>query len=138
VVNELDSTLARFTVDDSSGSLELQQRVPTIPGDFTGENFPADVQVAQSGNAVYVSNRGHNSIAVFTIGRGGEMVPAQYQPTGGAWPRSFTIDPTGRYLLVANQRSDTITVLAIDPMVGTLAPIGHGANVPVPVCLRFL
>jgi len=62
----------------------------------------------------------------------------QHVTTDGKWPRNFTIDPTGQYLLVANQRSDTITVFAIHPESGTLAPNGQAAEVPSPVCLKFL
>jgi len=62
----------------------------------------------------------------------------QHEPTGGKWPRNFTIDPTGKYLLVANQRSETITVFDVHPESGTLALNGHTAEIPSPVCLRFL
>jgi 6-phosphogluconolactonase len=139
VVNELDSTLTAFSVDGSTGRLENRQTLSTLPSGFIGENFPADVHVAPSGRFVYVSNRGHDSIAVFALDpKKGEIAPLQHVSTGGRWPRNFTIDPTGRYLLVANQRSDTITVFDINPESGTLSPNGHTADVPSPVCLKFL
>ncbi len=139
VVNELDSTLSVFSVDRSTGGLQHRQTLPTLPSGFAGENFPADIHVARSGRFVYASNRGHDSIAVFAVEtKKGELSPVQHVSTGGKWPRNFTIDPTGQYLLVANQRSDTITVFAIDPESGTLAPNGRPAEVPTPVCLKFL
>lgn len=139
VANELDSTLTIFSVDPSTGGLEHRQTLSTLPSGFGGENFPADVHVAGSGRFVYVSNRGHNSIAVFAIDvKNGEVSPVQHESTGGNWPRNFTIDPTGQYLLVANQKSDTITVFALDPESGTLSPTGQALEVPSPVCLKFL
>jgi 6-phosphogluconolactonase len=139
VANELDSTLTLFSVDRSTGSLKHRQTVSTLPSAFGGENFPADIHVAPSGKFVYVSNRGHDSIAVFAVDtKTGGVSPVQHEPTGGNWPRNFTIDPTGKYLLVANQRSDTITVFTIHPESGALAPNGQTAEVPSPVCLKFI
>jgi 6-phosphogluconolactonase len=139
VVNELDSTLTAFSVDGSTGSLQLRQTLSTVPSGYSGENFPADIHIARSGRFVYASNRGHDSIAVFAVDtKNGEISLVQNEPTGGKWPRNFTIDPTGRYLLAANQRSDNITVLEIHPESGTLVPNGHVAEVPSPVCLKFL
>jgi 6-phosphogluconolactonase len=139
VVNELDSTLTVFSVDRSTGGLEHRQTLSTLPSAFAGENFPADIHIARSGRFVYASNRGHDSIAVFAVDtEKGEISPVQHESTGGKWPRNFTIDPSGQYLLVANQRSDRITVFDIDPESGTLAPNGHAAEVPSPVCMKFL
>jgi 6-phosphogluconolactonase len=126
-------------VDGSTGSLQLRQTLSTVPSGYSGENFPADIHIARSGRFVYASNRGHDSIAVFAVDtKNGEISLVQNEPTGGKWPRNFTIDPTGRYLLAANQRSDNITVLEIHPESGTLVPNGHVAEVPSPVCLKFL
>jgi 6-phosphogluconolactonase len=139
VVNELDSTLTVFLVDRSTGGLEHPQTLSTIPSGFVGENFPADIHIDQSGTFIYASNRGHDSIAVWAVDPdNGEISPVQHESTGGRWPRHFTLDPTGQYLLVANQRSDMITVFTISPESGTLAPTGQSAEVPSPVCLRFL
>jgi 6-phosphogluconolactonase len=138
-VNELDSTLSVFSVNRSTGALEHRQTLPTLPPDFNGENFPADIHVSPSGEFVYCSNRGHDSIAVFAVNKkSGGLAIQQHEPTGGKWPRNFTIDPTGKFLLVANQRSDTITVFSIDHNSGTLSPTGRVADVPAPVCLKFL
>jgi len=139
VINELDSTVTAFSVDKSTGSLEPRQTLSTVPPDFGGENFAADIHLARSGRFVYASNRGHDSIAVFAVDSNkGDISWLQHKSTGGKWPRNFTIDPTGQHLLVANQRSDTITVFDIDAESGTLAPNGHMVEVPSPVCLKFL
>jgi 6-phosphogluconolactonase len=139
VLNELDTNVTRFAVDRSTGALEQKQAISTVPRDFTGANFPADIHLSSTGDFVYCSNRGHDSIAVFAVDRKtGELSILQVQPTGGKWPRNFTIDPTGRYLLVANQRSDSITVFSVDQKRGTLAPLRQQIEIPMPVCLKFL
>ena len=126
-------------MERTTGALEELQTLPTIPSTFAGENFPADIHIAPSGRFIYASNRGHDSIAVFAVEAvTGKLSPVQHEPTGGKWPRNFTIDPTGKYLLVANQRSETITVFDVHPESGTLALNGHTAEIPSPVCLRFL
>lgn len=139
VLGELDSMLRLFSVDRSTGALDQKQALSTVPSDFTGKNYPADIHIAPSGKFIYCSNRGHDSIAVFAVdGKTGELSMLQYQPTKGKWPRNFTIDPTGHYLLVANQRSDTITVFSIDQKGGTLSPTDQHVETPMPVCLKFL
>jgi 6-phosphogluconolactonase len=88
---------------------------------------------------VYASNRGHDSIAVFAVEpSGGKIRTLQHQPTRGQSPRNFAIDPTGRFLLAANQRSHAIVVMRINQNDGTLAPAGERAAIPSPVCIRFL
>ena len=139
VLNELDSMLTLFAVDRSTGALDQRQAISTVPRDFAGKNYPADIHIAPSGKFIYCSNRGHDSIAVFAVdGKTGELSTLQHQPTKGQWPRNFTIDQTGRYLLVANQRSDTITVFSIGQKGGTLSPTDQQVELPVPVCLKFL
>lgn len=139
LLNELDSTLILFAVDKSTGALKQKQAVSTVPRDFTGENYPADIHLSPAGEFLYCSNRGHDSIAVFAVdGKTGELSTLQMQPTEGKWPRNFAIDPTGRYLLAANQRSDSITVFSIDQKRGMLTPAQQHIKIPAPVCLKFL
>jgi 6-phosphogluconolactonase len=108
------------------------------PPGFTGENFPADIHVAPNGRALYVSNRGQNSITVFSIApKTGTLALQQTVSSGGDWPRNFTIDPTGRWLLVANQRSGSVVVFRRDVASGWLTPTSQRIDLPSPVCLRF-
>lgn len=139
VVNELDSTICRCAVGGADGEgTEIQQTVRTVPASFTGTNYPADVHVSPGGRHVYVSNRGHDSIAVFGIDETtGDLSLTGTVATGGAWPRNFALDPAGNYLLAANQRSDSITVFAIDDRSGLPVPTGHALRVPEPTCLAF-
>ena len=138
VVNELDSTVSTLRYDRSAGTLTILQTVPSISEHAAGDNSPADVHVHPSGRFLYMSNRGHDSIATFAIDKSTFLLrPLQLEPTGGKWPRNFAIDPSGRFLFVANQRSDTIVTHRIDARTGTLTATGHTLELPSPVCIRF-
>ena len=139
VINELDSTMTAFAYNGVNGTLTHIDTVSTLPSDFSGVSYCADVHVSRSGKFLYGSNRGHNSIVVFEIDqRTGKLKTLEHVSTEGDWPRNFTIDPTGKFLLVANQRTDNVVTFAIDPRTGRLKPTGKVAQIPVPVCLKFL
>ena len=115
VINELNSTITCFACDTNRGVLTEKQTVSTIPGDFKGENNPAEIVVHPSGAFLYGSNRGHNSIAIFAIDpTNGALKNIGYEPTRGKTPRNFAIDPSGKYLLAANQDSNDIAIFRID------------------------
>jgi 6-phosphogluconolactonase len=138
VSNELDSTVATLRFDRESGKLSPLDARSTLPALWKGTNYPADIHVAPSGRTVYVSNRGHNSIAVFSVAeKTGALALDQVVSTGGDWPRNFSLDPTRRWLLVANQKSDSVIVFARDQESGRLTPTGQRIAVPSPACLRF-
>ena len=139
VINELDSTMSAFKYNEREGTLTTIETVSTLPSDFSGTSFCADVHVSPSGKFLYGSNRGHNSIVVFAIDqRTGKLTLVEHVSTEGNWPRNFTIDPSGNFLLVANQRSDNVVVFSIDPRTGQLKPTGVNEQIPSPVCLKFL
>ena len=138
VANELDSTVATLRFDSGSGTLSPQGAVSTVPADWTGTNYPADIHVAANGRTLYVSNRGHNSIAVFSVADStGALALEQVISTEGDWPRNFTLAPTERWLLVANQRSNSVIVFGRDPHSGRLTLTHQRIELPSPVCLRF-
>jgi 6-phosphogluconolactonase len=138
VANELDSTVVTLRFDANRGALAALDRRSTLPTDWTGTNYPADIHVGSGGRTLYVSNRGHNSIAVFSVAEStGALALDQVVPTDGDWPRNFSLDPSGRWLLVANQRSDSVVVFACDPENGRLTPTRQRIAIPSPVCLRF-
>ena len=91
-----------------------------------------------SGKFLYGSNRGHDSIAVFTIEANGSLRYVENTLTGGSTPRNFGISPDGSYLLAANQKSDNVVVFRIDSKSGRLTSTGHSLEVPSPVCVKFL
>jgi 6-phosphogluconolactonase len=138
VVNELHSTVSTFTRDPEKGSLRELQTLSTLPADFKGTSWSADIHVSSDGRFLYCSNRGHDSIAMFTIDpRLGTLTSMGHESTRGMTPRNFAIDPTGAFLLVANQKSDNIVVFRRDQRTGRLSPTGQVAQVPSPVCLKF-
>lgn len=139
VINELLSTVTVFAFDPSRGALKELQTVSTLPEGFQGQNTTAEVQVTPDGRLLYGSNRGHDSLAIFSIDAAlGTLTPCGHQSTQGKTPRNFGIDPSGRWLLVANQGSDSIVVFRIDAGSGRLESVGAPLSVPKPVCVKFL
>ncbi len=138
VINETDSTLTSMSFDAARGVLTRIQTVPTLPKDYKGGNSTAEVVVHPSGKFVYGSNRGHDSIVGFTVDDKGEMTLIGHTTDGVKEPRNFNIDPTGQFLVVGSQRSNTIVVFQIDPRTGALKPTEHKVEVGTPVCIRFL
>jgi 6-phosphogluconolactonase len=138
VANELDSTVATLRFDAKRGALSPINVRSTVPAGWSGTNYPADIHIAPSGRALYVSNRGHNSLAVFSPPQStGALALEQVISTEGDWPRNFTLDPSGRWLLVANQRSDSVVVFGRDQKSGRLTPTQQRITLSSPVCLRF-
>jgi 6-phosphogluconolactonase len=138
VINEITYTVTTFAYDEKTGALTELQTIPTVEGKVPG-NSTAEVQVHPSGKFLYGSNRGHNSIAVFSIDPAkGTLSWLQNQSTHGRTPRNFGIDPTGAFLLAANQDSDNLVVFRIDPATGRLTHTGLIVEAPTPVCVKFL
>jgi 6-phosphogluconolactonase len=139
VNNEMGSTVTVFSYDAARGVLRMLQTLSTLPRDFSGDNTTAEVEVHPTGRFVYVSNRGHDSIAVFAVDPGkGTLTAVEYVPTQGKTPRSFEIDPTGSYLFAANMNSDSVVVFRIDAKTGRLTPTDQVLEVPSPVCVKFV
>jgi len=139
VINELTNTIGVFAWNPAAATLVQRQSISTLPVGTTVANSTAEIVVHPSGRFVYGSNRGHDSIAVFSVdARNGRLTALGHTPTGGKAPRSFAIDPTGRWLLAANQLSDDINSFAIDPQKGTLTPTGATLSLARPVCVLFV
>ncbi len=138
VVCELSSTVTVFRLEPGTGTLAAGGTWTTLPPGGCGGNAVADVHVSPDGRRLYVSNRGHDSIAVFAVAAGdGTLEPRGHVPCGGRTPRGFCLDPDGRWLLAANQASDAITVFRVIAETGALEEHGRPVAVPSPVCLRF-
>ncbi len=138
LVNELDSTVLACTFDARTGVLAGRQWLPTLPDDYTGDSRAAGIQVDAAGRHLYVSNRGHDSLAVFDIARhDGRLSLSQVVGTAGRTPRFFTLDPDGQWLYALNEDSDTIVRLAVDPVSGHLTPKGEPVACGSPVCMVF-
>ncbi len=136
VVGELSNTITLFS-KDSSGCFNVKGKISTtLPDSFSGDSYSADIHFSPDGKFLYSSNRGHNSIAVFSFNNG-ELTPVQWETTEIEWPRNFTIDPTGKFLLVANQHSNSITIFKRDIKRGTLSFSHSVSGIFKPVCLKF-
>jgi len=138
VINELASTVTAFRWDARQGALTEIQTISTLPAEFKGENYTAEVVVHPNGRFLYGSNRGHDSIAVFAIDKQGKLALVEVAPSGGQMPRNFALAPGGQWLLAANQRSDNVVVFRVDAGTGRLKPSGTEIKVGAPVCVRFL
>jgi len=139
VISEMANTVTALAYDAEKGSLTEIQVISTLPADFTGTSYTAEVQVHPSGKFLYGSNRGHNSVAIFAIEPGtGKLSAVGFVPTQGKNPRNFAIDPTGAFLLAENQDSNTIVVFRIDPQTGALRPTGQTVGLPKPVCIKMI
>jgi 6-phosphogluconolactonase len=137
--NEFSSTVVAFRYDPDKGGLEEIQSLSTLPAEFKDKNSTAETQFSPDGRFVYVSNRGHDSIAVFSVDeKTGRLTARGHVVTGGKTPRHFGIDPTGAYLLAAHQNSGSVAVFKIDPKTGRPEPTGASIEVSRPVCVKFL
>jgi 6-phosphogluconolactonase len=135
VLNELSSRLVVISLSDKKP--EIIQDLKTTRDGYTGENFCADIHSSKDGKFVYGSNRGENSIVVFRILPDGTLELAGHSSCGGDWPRNFVISPSGRYLLVANERSSEIAVFRIDEKTGLPVDASQKIRMKSPVCLKF-
>lgn len=136
VVNELSSSVS-LVKRDETGAYEIVQTLSTLPGDFAGENTCADIHLSPDGKFLYASNRGHNSLAIFSVDPGsGTLKALGQEPTRGETPRNFSLSPDGRFLLVANQATDNLVSFRRDEASGLLAYVDQ-VEAPSPVCILF-
>jgi 6-phosphogluconolactonase len=139
VVSEMSSTLTGFAYDAQTGRLKEIETVSTLPPYFDGKNAAAELGIHPSGKWLYVSNRGNETVVLFEIDKDlGTLKYIEEQGTGGKTPRHFGIQPSAAHLAIGNQDSDTVLVCRIDSGNGRLKPSGVFAQVPSPVCIRFL
>lgn len=136
VVNELSNSVSRFVRADNE-RWERQETVSTLPDSYQGESNCAEIAASPDGRYVYVSNRGHDSMAAFRLDdASGALIPAGHVSTRGKHPRHFAILPDGKWMIVVNRDSNNLVVYQIDAHSGL--PIYHGIEISVhrPVCIR--
>lgn len=115
------------------------QHVPTLPESFEGQSTCADIHVDPSGSYLFGSNRGHDSIVIYTIdSKTGRLTYVGHESTRGRTPRNFAVDPSGRFLFAANQDSNTVVQFSIDQQTGRLQPSGGIISAPTPACMKIL
>jgi 6-phosphogluconolactonase len=137
VLNELNSTMATYRFDPESGSLKPLQVITTLPTDFTGYSTAAEIAVSPDGRYVYGSNRGHDSVAIFSTNADGLLSPVGWQPTQGGGPRFIGLDPAGHFLNAANETGDNVVTFKVDTASGKLTPTGQNIKNASPVTIVY-
>lgn len=139
IMTELSSEVIALSYDSSNGEFTEIQYISTIPEDFTENNQGSAIHLSSDGKFVYVSNRGHNSIAVFRVNEeSGKLTFIEHTSTEGDWPRDFVLDPTEKFLIASNQESSNLVLYTRDEATGKLSVVESDITVPYPVCLKFL
>ena len=137
VINELNSTITVLERKADYSYTELET-LSALASDFDGESYCADIHLSKDGKFLYGSNRGENTIVIFKVDQAnGKLNLVGRESVKGDWPRNFGLDPSGNFLLVANQRSNNITVYRRNADDGTLSFL-YDLELPSPVCLEFL
>lgn len=138
LAEELSCAVTVFAVDLASGALERLQTLSTLPEGFDAWNTVADIHMAPDGQSLFVSNRGNNSLAAFSVQENGLLKAAGYMPVEGAHPRNFMVDPKGEFVLVANRDTDNIVQMQFGAEPGILTAGNTTIEVPAPICLKWL
>lgn len=137
LIRELDAAVTVF--DYNNGSLREKQTITLLDPKFQGKVGAADIHVSPDGKFLYGSNRGEaNEITIYAIGGDGKLTYVGRQPTLGMTPRNFAIDPTGKFLLAANQDTNDVVIFQRDTRTGLLRDTGKRIQVDKPVCLKFV
>lgn len=137
-INELKSTITVFDWSGAAGSMTPVQTVSTLPPSGPTPSYTAEIAVHPSGSFLIGSNRGDDSLAIFSIdAQTGQLRPHGHVPTGGKTPRSFAFSPDGNWVISANQESDTLTLFRVDVRAQRLTPVGNPVPVGSPVCVLF-
>lgn len=136
-INELSGMVDAFHY--ANGKFNLLQTISSHPAGYGGTIGSADIHISPNGKYLYASNRGDaNTLAIFSIDPvTGKLTVKGFQPTLGLTPRNFMIDPSGHWLLVANQNGSNVVIFKIDPQTGLLNPTGKQLSIPAPVCLKM-
>ncbi len=140
LLEELTGSISAYRYLPKNGALALLQNISTLPPEFMGYPGSADIHVSPDGRFLYASNRGEsNTIAIFAIDKKtGQLTALGHQSTLGKTPRNFNFDPTGSWLLVANQESNEVVVFKINKATGMLSDSGKRINVGKPVCVKWI
>lgn len=139
IMTEFSSEVIALTYHPENGHFTEKQYISTLPINFTENNQGSAIHLSADGRFVYAGNRGHNSIAVFSVDREtGELSFVEHVSTEGDWPRDFSLDPTEKFLVASNQESSNLVLYARDEGTGKLTLLESDVVVPHPVCVKFL
>ena len=134
-IDELSGSITRYDFDIDTGKLIRRETVTTLPAGFEGDNLCADLVITPDGRFLYGTNRGHDSIAAYRIGKGGLLEPIAITSSGGKSPQNLDISHDGRWLLVANMSGGNVAVFAIDPATGKLSKSATRYPIAHPACI---
>jgi 6-phosphogluconolactonase len=135
VINELANTITNFGYDAKSGRLTKGQSISTLPDDFKGTSYTADLKVTPNGRFLYGTNRGHDSIASYQIAADGSLKRLAITPSNGAGPQNLAITPDGKWLICANMPGNNVVVFKIHSDSGVIEQVGEPMTMPTPSCI---
>ncbi|MGJ7920174.1 lactonase family protein [Neobacillus sp. LXY-4] len=139
VMTEFSSKVLVLNYDSENGQLTEEQAITTIPADFTENNQGSAIHISSDGRFLYAGNRGHDSIAVFSIDQqSNKLTFIEHTSTAGNWPRDFVLDPSEKFIIAANQESSNLALFARDTETGKLTLLQSDVTVPDPVCVKFM
>jgi 6-phosphogluconolactonase len=138
VINELANTVTCFDYVAASGTLTERQTLSTLPAGFTGKSYTADLKITPDGKFLYGTNRGHDSIASYRIGKDGKLTLITIEPSLGKGPQNLLITPDGQWLLCANMPGNSVVVFRIDATSGKITATGAPVEMPMPSCIRWV
>lgn len=137
VINELTNTVTRFDYAAETGFLIERETLSTLPADFTGTSYTADLKITPNGKFLYGTNRGHDSLAAYRIGEDGRLTLIDIVPSLGKGPQNLAITPDGTLLLCANMAGSNLSVFRIDAT-GRISSAGEPLEITSPSCIRIL
>lgn len=138
VINELKNSVTLFDYDTANGYLLERQTISTLPADFTGRTYCADLKITPNGKFLYGTNRGHDSIACYGLADDGQMSLIAIEPSLGKGPQNLAVLPGGDYLLCANMPGSNVIVFRIDQATGKISPVGDPVSLPSPSCIMLV
>ena len=134
VINEMANSVTLFDHNAESGALKERQTISTLPEDFKGTSYCADLKITPDGQFLYGTNRGHDSIACYRIGEDGQLTLLAIEPSLGAGPQNLAITAGGDYLICANLPGNNVALFRIEPS-GKLTSLGEPVKVTSPSCI---
>jgi 6-phosphogluconolactonase len=138
VINELHNSVSLFDYDSKTGVLIERQTISTLPEEFDGRSHCADLKITPDGRFLYGTNRGHDSLAAYSIGDDGKLTLIGIEPSLGKGPQNLAITPNGELLLCANMPGNNVAVFRIDQTTGNLKSVGEPTAMPMPSCIMLL
>ena len=139
IMTEFSSEVIFLTYHAEDGHFTANQSISTLPEDFKENNQGSAIHISSDGRFVYAGNRGHNSIAVFSVHpESGELTFVEHTSTEGDWPRDFVLDPSEKFIVASNQESNNLVLYSRDENTGKLTLLQSNVKVPYPVCVKFL